>query len=240
MSTLDDPVRAALLGPHAHLARRHGTALAYPADVSPFAAPPGDATGWADLAVLIGDGEVVLPHLHVDPPRGWTVFATIPGVQMVASNLDTDLDAAADPAAVRLGPADVPAMAALVAATRPGPFRERTIALGTYLGIRDGDRLVAMAGERIHPPGFTEISAVCTDPAYRGRGLAARLVLAIVAGIRARGEAPFLHAAADNVAAIRLYERLGFRHRAGTPFVAVRAAAGTVAPDPAGQLQRTP
>ena len=53
-----------------------------------------------------------------------------------------------------------------------------------------------MAGERLHPPGWTEISAVCTDPAFRGQGLASRLVLAVAAGIRARGETPFLHTAA--------------------------------------------
>jgi predicted GNAT family acetyltransferase len=76
-------------------------------------------------------------------------------------------------------------------------------------------------------PGATEISAVCTDPAARGRGLATRLVLAVAAGIRARGELPFLHASADNTTAIRLYEQLGFRLRARPSFVAVRAPVST-------------
>ena len=78
-----------------------------------------------------------------------------------------------------------------------------------------------MAGERLHPPGYTEISAVCTDADHRGRGLATRLVFAVAAGIRARGEVPFLHAAADNTTAIRLYEHLGFRLRARPDFVAL-------------------
>ena len=112
-------------------------------------------------------------------------------------------------------------MLALVERTRPGPFLPRTIELGTYLGVRDDGVLVAMAGERLHPPGWTEISAVCTDPAARGRGLATRLVRALVHGIRARGEQPFLHAAADNPA-IGLYESLGFRHRRGVTFAAAR------------------
>ena len=102
----------------------------------------------------------------------------------------------ADPEAVRLGPADVPEMLDLVARTEPGPFVPRTIALGTYLGIRRGGALVAMAGERMRPPGWGEISAVCTDPAHRGQGLAGRLVRAVGAVIRERGDVPFLHAAA--------------------------------------------
>ena len=103
----------------------------------------------------------------------------------------------ADPEAVRLGPADVPEMLDLVARTQPGPFLPRTITSGTYLGIRRGGALVAMAGERMRPPGWGEISAVCTDPAHRGQGLAGRLVRAVGAVVRERGDVPFLHAAAD-------------------------------------------
>ncbi|GAA1631720.1 GNAT family N-acetyltransferase [Nonomuraea maheshkhaliensis] len=100
----------------------------------------------------------------------------------------------------------------------------RTVELGVYLGIRRSGELVAMAGERLHPPGWTEISAVCTHPAHRGQGLATRLVLAVAAGIRARGETPFLHAAASNTNAISLYERLGFRLRRSTRVASVGAA----------------
>lgn len=106
--------------------------------------------------------------------------------------------------------------------TKPGPYLPRTVELGTYLGIRHRGRLVAMAGERLHPPGWTEISAVCTHPDHRGQGLATRLVRAIAVGIRERGETPFLHAAADNTNAIRLYESIGFTLRRRTNFVMVR------------------
>ena len=128
-----------------------------------------------------------------------------------------------------LGPADVPEMLALVERTRPGPFLPRTIEMGTYLGIRRDGELVAMAGERLHPPGWTEISAVCTDERFRGHGLATRLVLAVAAGIRERGETPLLHAAATNVHAIRLYESLGFARRRHTRFVGLRALVEAVA-----------
>ena len=107
---------------------------------------------------------------------------------------------------MRLGAADVPEMLALVERTQPGPFLPRTHELGTYLGIRRGGELVAMAGERLHPPGWTEISAVCTDPAHRGQRLGTRLVRPSRTASASAARRPFLHAAAGNTGAIRLYE----------------------------------
>jgi predicted GNAT family acetyltransferase len=101
-------------------------------------------------------------------------------------------------------------MLALISETRPGPFEERTIEMGRYLGHRVDGRLVAMAGERMRCPGFTEVSAVCTAADQRGRGLGAALTLAIVDHIRSRGDEAFLHAAADNETAVNLYFKLGF------------------------------
>jgi ribosomal protein S18 acetylase RimI-like enzyme len=217
---LDNPLWTALSGPQAHLALRRGRAARFPADVSPFAAVDGDA--WDDLATLAGaGGTVVVPAAPEQPPPGWELVGAIPGVQMDGSGLDV----AADPEAVRLGPADVPEMLDLVARTEPGPFLPRTLVLGTYLGIRRGGALVAMAGERMRPPGWGEISAVCTDPAHRGHGLAGRLVQAVGAVIQERGDIPFLHAAAANTAGIRLYEKLGFTLRREILFAALRVPA---------------
>ncbi|MFD0306860.1 GNAT family N-acetyltransferase [Streptomyces sp. NPDC127119] len=218
---LDNPARASLTGPHAHFAERRGRVLRYPADVSPWLALPDDpgADDWADVAALAGPGnEIALPGFRGEIPEGWEITFRGEGVQFV----DDGLAAAPDPEAVRLGPADVPEMLALVERTRPGPFLPRTVELGTYLGIRRDGALVAMAGERLHPPGWTEISAVCTDAAVRGQGLATRLTLAVAHVIRARGETPFLHTGADNTTAVRLYESLGFRLRRRTKFLAAR------------------
>lgn len=115
---------------------------------------------------------------------------------------------------VVLGEADAAEMLALATLTRPGPFFVRTHRLGRFLGIRRGGRLVAMAGERLRPPGFTEVSGVCTHPDHRGHGHAARLMRAVADAILARGETPFLTCYADRPATIALYERLGFRTRA--------------------------
>ncbi|HUQ07368.1 MAG TPA: GNAT family N-acetyltransferase [Kofleriaceae bacterium] len=120
---------------------------------------------------------------------------------------------------VELTAADNPEMRALAEATRPGPFGTRTHELGTFLGVRDGTRLIAMAGQRMRLPGRVEISAVCTDPAYLGRGLAARLMTAQLALLGSQGVATFLHVKADNARAIALYERLGFRLRRRATYV---------------------
>jgi ribosomal protein S18 acetylase RimI-like enzyme len=218
---LENPARAALLGPQAHLAERSGAVLRYPADMAPFIALPDehDANDWADLAGLVPPGGVVsTAAVAAEPPPGWDVLMRIDGVQMV----DDHVAAVHDSEAIPLGPADVPEMLDLVARTTPGPFLSRTVEFGGYLGIRRGGALVAMAGERLRPPAWTEISAVCTDTGFRGQGLAARLTLAVAAAIRDRGDTPFLHASADNRNAIRLYEALGFRLRRPAMFVVAR------------------
>ena len=158
---------------------------------------------------------------RLSPPAGWELEWLGDGVQLVA----TSLDARPDTEAVELGPGDVPDMLALTARTKPGPFLPRTIELGRYLGIRRDGELVAMAGERLRPPGWTEISAVCTREDHRGRGLATTLVLALVAEIKSRGETPFLHAVTTNVNAVRLYQELGFTVRREVVFPLVRRTA---------------
>jgi ribosomal protein S18 acetylase RimI-like enzyme len=193
--------------------------------VSPFAALPDepDEASWRDAAALIGPGGIlVLPVVDVTAPPDWQVLQEFPSVQFTGEQVA----AAADGEAVALGTADVPEMLDLVARTRPGPFEPRTIILGGYLGIRREGRLVAMAGQRLRPPGWAEISAVCTDAAYRGQGLAARLVRAVQADIQARGETSFLHATVQNTGAIALYEALGFRLRRPVMFRVARAPAG--------------
>ena len=213
---LDNPARAALLGPHAAFAERTGAALRYRPDVSPFLALPDDPdpAAWRDAAALLGPGGTGLVAVPLDPPPGWATRLELPGVQLVESGLA----AAPDAEAIRLGPADVPEMLALTARTRPGPFLAGTVELGTYLGLRRDGALVAMAGERLRPPGYAEISAVCTDPAWRGHGFGSRLIRAVAAGIRDRGETAFLHTGTGNAAALRLYRALGFTLRRTTTF----------------------
>jgi len=208
---LDRPSWAALTGPHARFARVVGYAARYEPDVAPFFAleNAADRRCWDDLATLAGPGTEL--SISATPPAGvnWEIRGTRGVLQLVGAAAP----AVPDPEATVLTAEDVPEMIDLVRRTEPGPFGPRTIELGTYLGIRRDGRLVAMAGERIRPPGWSEISAVCTDPAFRGRGLAARLVLAVAAEIYDRGERPFLHTMAANAPANRLFMSLGFVRR---------------------------
>lgn len=223
-AVLDNPAWHSLSGPHARFADAHGLARRYQPDVSVFHALPdgADEQAWADLATLVGPGaDLAISGPSIEPPAGWEVLANGEGVQMI----DVRVDAQPDPEAVVLGADDADEMADLVARTQPGPWRARTYELGTYLGIRHEGRLVAMAGERLHPPGWTEISAVCTDADFRGQGLAGRLVRAVAHNIRGRGDNVLLHASAANTNAIRLYEALGFELRRRTRFAALRTPA---------------
>ncbi|PKV82358.1 GNAT family N-acetyltransferase [Nocardia fluminea] len=219
---LDDPVRGSLRGEHRRFARWTGRIGRYEPEVARFVGHPvvlGEQD-WVDLGTVLGAGGSagIRGTGHV-VPAGWTVLAEFDTVQMDGSGLRVGFD----PELERLTAADVPEILELIARTEPGPYAPRTIEMGTYLGLRVEGRLVAMAGERLHPPGWTEISAVCTDAEFRGRGIASRLIRAVGAGIRARGETPFLHAVAHNTTAISLYETLGFTVRKRSKLTLVQA-----------------
>jgi ribosomal protein S18 acetylase RimI-like enzyme len=218
---LDNPVWHSLTGPQRRLAERVGDAARYDAEVAPFAAVPDEAgtTAWADLATLVGPGGLaVLFRDDLPPPDGWDELLRLSALQMVADRVD---DAPA-PRAAQLGPGDLAEVRTLVDMTEPGPFGTRTMELGTYIGIRVGGDLVALAGERMRFDGHTEISAVCTRPDHRGEGLAAELVRDLVGRITGRGDTAFLHVLDDNEAAIGLYRALGFAERRRLEVIGVR------------------
>jgi ribosomal protein S18 acetylase RimI-like enzyme len=223
---LANPVWHALTTRQAALAEGAGRARRYRDDVSVFAAVDElDAGGWHALADLAGPaaGVVLVREELGDPPPGWSRAWGGSGDQMAVTELADG--GGPDPVAGgirRLTDDDVGEMLALIQLAQPGPFLVRTIEMGDYAGVFDGERLVAMAGERMRLPGHTEISAVCTHPHARNRGLATALTRHVARAILDRGETAILHVRRDNHDAIRVYERLGFTVRRQIDFVLYR------------------
>lgn len=214
LAQLDRPIWAALIGRQNAVSTGTARARRFVPDIGPFAAcASDDDAGLADLAALVAEhGATILLQAGAIPlPPNCRVEMTTGGVQMLLSAPERLVAAGDD--LVPLGDGDAAEMLALTTLTAPGPFAPHTHTLGRYWGIRIDGRLAAMAGERFALDGFVEISAVCTHPDFRGRGLAARLVSKVARDILVRGEEPFLHTLAGNADAIRLYENLGFTVR---------------------------
>ena len=214
---LDRPVWNSLTTRQAHLALGDTRALRYAPAINLFGAaadnspanlfalacllPPGGTLG------LVEASDVALP-----PDSAIRSRATIN--QMVLTELTGQGDATDF---VALSDDDAPEMLALATLTAPGPFFAQTNRLGDFIGVKQDGRLVAMAGERMKPTGFTEVSAVCTHPDHRGQGYARALMQVVIERILARGEAAFLHVYPGN-GAIPLYEALGFSFRAAMTY----------------------
>jgi ribosomal protein S18 acetylase RimI-like enzyme len=209
-----DPIWHALHSRHGHLALVEGDACRYRPDVAPFAAlaRPTELALW-ELHSLLAPGESVwlagtgypnLPELRHE--------GTLECAQMVLTEkLIPESLAGLD----RLSGADSEAMLALTDVAFPGFFRSHTYEMGAYFGVWLDSRgasgsLIAMAGERMALEGYAEISGVCTDPAHRGKGLAARLIARVAMHQREQDVTSFLHVATANTKAIDLYVRLGF------------------------------
>ncbi len=223
MHILDNPIWNSLSTLHAHFAEGDELAKRYPPEVTLLAAmgePTIEAYGSLAKTLQRAGAALFLDQPPQIPPSWITVHAS-PLVQMVCEKPNLAQDGFP---AEKLTPADVPEMVALAELTKPGPFGTRTRELGEYLGIRQAKRLVAMAGERLHLPGYTEVSAVCTHPDFQGHGYARELMSILTRKIIRRGETPILHVRQENVSAIHLYEKLGFRTRRLIHFVIVRTA----------------
>jgi len=210
---LDRPVWSTLSTRQRNLALGDGRALRFEPRYNVFgAAADGSPENLAALAELIpADGTlwVVEAEPFTPPPRVTVLKAAVCAQMVAESPKPGDPDFAFED----LTEADAAEMLALATLTEPGPFFEATHRLGAFVGIKQDGRLIAMAGERMRPEGFTEVSGVCTHPDHRGRGHAGRLMQVVAGRITARGETPFLHSYASNLGAIRLYESLGFAIR---------------------------
>ena len=212
---LDQPMWNSLITSHAQFAIGDGLARTYIPDIGPLTGLAEQSpAAYEHLHRLVEPNSLQALFLHEPPiPRaGWTLVrgGLIDQMLFTASSLE----APPHPEGMRLLTAsDAPAMVELAKLTEPGPFRIRTHELGIFYGIFEGDRLLAMAGQRMRVPGFVEVSAVCTHPDARGRGYARTLMSVVMEQILDNGDTPFLHTFADNHSAIRIYHALGYEKR---------------------------
>ena len=229
MHPLENVIWQALTTRQAHFAESCDNARRFVQQVTSLCAfDQPNHEGYASLARLAGSGGTAAVFLDqpYETRAGWEYVAGAPLLQMVCQNGHGSRSSAASPTIVELGASDSREMQELTALTKPGPFGPRTHELGYYVGIRDGGKLVAMAGERMKVPGYTEVSAVCTHPDHLGKGYAATLMAEVMRSIRERGEKPFLHVRSDNARAIAIYERLGFQKRWEGHYAVLRSVPG--------------
>ncbi len=146
------------------------------------------------------------------------IVFTIPLYQFICPKLGDTPTSKKNIEIVALTEKNIDEMIALTDLTKPGPFRKRTIEFGNYHGIFEDGKLVAMGGERLHVDGFTEVSAICTHPDYRGFGYGAMITHFLSESVIKNGQIPFLHARVDNVNAINVYKKLGFEIRKKVQF----------------------
>ncbi len=211
---LDNPAWNALISGNHQLSNGDEEVKYFDREISPFAGLKENSTdNFSKLYELIQHDSPIafVTAAETQIPDQWKVLHQISAFQMVYNqqavpagvNMDLTL----------LNEENVPEMLALTQLTKPGPFAAETIKLGHYQGIFEDGKLVAMAGQRLHPSPYAEISAVCTHPEYLGKGYARQLLLSQVQRIKAKSEIPFLHVRNDNERAIKVYESLGFSKR---------------------------
>jgi ribosomal protein S18 acetylase RimI-like enzyme len=210
LTLLNNAIWYALSTEQSHLAQGNHLAKRFPRDISPFGAIKTQSDYETLGRLLSGDTIALCFDSKPNLPPDWAARINLDVYQMT---FEAPPPAMRNQVMRKLTHPDVPEMLALTKLTDPGPFLPRTIDLGAYYGIHDSGSLVALAGERLHLTGFTEVSAVCTHPAYRGRGYGNALMSKVISGILDRGETPFLHVKTDNPA-IALYRKLGFQIRA--------------------------
>ena len=213
-SPLDNPVWSALTTTHAALAIGDGAARRYPEEICPMVGiATTEAAGYDALREVLPGGSRVPLFLDTTAPPPFPVLYARDIDQMVLPGAVPPLDPGMAEMVRSLEAESSAEMLELVALTKPGPFGPRTVELGDYVGIRDGGRLVAMAGVRLRPVGFSEISGVCVHPDWQGRGYGRAVTQAVAARVAARGETAFLHVKTDNLAARNAYLKLGFQVR---------------------------
>jgi len=159
-----------------------------------------------------GQRIILFPPGRINLSKSWKVLNDHELLQMVCTS-DPE-PRVLDGPLTQLTEKDVPAMLELIELTKPGPFLSRTIDFGGYVGLSHEGKLISMAGKRLSPDPYVEVSAVCTHPDFGRKGLSNQVMQQVIADIKQAEKTPFLHVYPENTPAIKLYTKLGFEPRA--------------------------
>lgn len=214
---LDNMIWNAITTGNANIATVDGDAGFYQPDIAPFAGMKElNAKNLGRLYEMAEPGQRAAIHyfdtLPLDTSK-WFTLQQMDITQMVYEVPVTSFTTSVSEKIFPLTEEHIPAMLELTRLTKPGPFLQNTILFGNYRGIFVNGQLAAMAGQRMHPLPYMEVSAVCTHPDYRGRGYAKALMLQVTQLILENSFIPFLHVLSSNKGAIYLYESIGYRTR---------------------------
>ena len=209
---LDNPAWYSLTETHKHFAIGNDEIKHYQKTIAPFVACHSgkkDILNQLDQWINRNESFFIIGDLPV-LPSNYTTESKLLCVQMICT---AEINTTANVVIEELGEADNEQMISLVNLVQPGYYNPDTRLMGDYYGIRYKGQLVSMAVERMRMTGFTEISAVVTHPEFTGRKYAQQLVAHVANKNLADRCTPFLHVAATNERAIKLYEHLGFVQR---------------------------
>jgi len=114
--------------------------------------------------------------------------------------------------AERLTMRDLPQLQELYEAGGAGYFAPNLLEHGVFYGVRRMGKLVAAAGTHLVSPasGVAAVGNVLTQPQQREQGLATLVTSQVTAELLREGLMVVLNVQADNIAAIRVYQKLGY------------------------------
>ncbi len=187
-----------------------------------FAEEP--AAGMAALLRSLADALPTAVYAHLSPRLVESLAPGLvptrdPALHLKLGLADPDRLARYDTAPCEpLSPADLDEVERFYAHAYPGTwFQPRMLETGRYVGVRRGEELVCVAGVHVWSPTWRVacLGNVATAPAARGEGFATAACARLCRVLREDGiDVISLNVRADNAAAIRAYEKLGFTQAA--------------------------
>lgn len=198
----------------------HAIGLLYRAFGSPLILCVGQSSGWpavlSEIDSTLGDAREVYAVGRPDVlPAIRSHYDVLEERLMLRMLLDADgFHPVSSNAAERLGPSHLDEVRTLFGDEPPAFFLPSMMNEGVYYGIREDDRLAAVAGTHVlsRDLSVAALGNIYTRRDRRGRGLGTAVTSAVARELIRMGIATIvLNVREDNQPAVRVYERLAFQ-----------------------------